>query len=76
MVFEHPRVDLWSAAYSRQRKVLTHAEFMEDKIGRQVFDAADAGASCYERLQKRLPGYELTLQSGTLRWKTSSSLRP
>ena len=63
VVFEHPRVDLWSAAYSRQRKLLTQAEFMEDKIGRQVFDPTLA--KLYERLQQRLPGYELTLQSGT-----------
>ena len=63
VVYEHPKVDLWSAAYSRQRKLLTTAEFMEDKIGRKVFD--EPTARLYERLASKLPGYEVTIQSGT-----------
>lgn len=63
LVYEHPRVDLASATYSRQRKVLTQAEYLEDKVGRQFFDPATA--QLHERLARRLPGYELTLQSAT-----------
>ncbi|HSI49642.1 MAG TPA: S9 family peptidase [Ideonella sp.] len=64
VVYEHPAVDLSGASYSRLRKVLTVAEFTEDKQGRHSFDAATT--QLYAKLAEKLPGYELMLQASTL----------
>lgn len=64
MVFEHPKVDVGSAAYSRARKVLARAEFEVEKSERHHFDAVDR--ALFQRLEAKLPGYQITLQSTTL----------
>jgi dipeptidyl aminopeptidase/acylaminoacyl peptidase len=64
VVYAHPTVDVGSAGYSRRRQVLTQADYQEDKAGRQVFDPATA--ALYRKLEQRLPGYEVVLQSLTL----------
>lgn len=61
VVYEHPQVDLWQLNYSRLRKVLTSADYMEEKIGRKIFDARTQ--ALFDRIGKKLPGYEITLQS-------------
>lgn len=63
VLFEHPRVDLAAARYSRLRKVLTAAAYIEDKLERHYFDAQSE--ALMKRLQERFPGYEVSLQSMT-----------
>jgi dipeptidyl aminopeptidase/acylaminoacyl peptidase len=64
VIFEHARVDVGGASYSRKRKVMTTAQYAEDKSGRHYFD--DATRKLFQRLEAQLPGYEITLQSATL----------
>ena len=64
VVYQHPEVDLGGAGYSRLRKVLTQADYETAKTGHQFFDAATE--ALYQRIQAKLPGYEITLQSQTL----------
>ena len=64
VVFQHPEVDLGGAGYSRLRKVLTQADYETAKTGHHFFDAATE--ALYQRIQAKLPGYEITLQSQTL----------
>ena len=61
VVFAHPQVDVYRAAYSRARQVLTEASFQVQKTERHVFDAPTR--ALYARLAQRLPGFELALQS-------------
>jgi len=63
LVHEHPRVDLGSATYSRERKVLTEANYLVARPERHLFDPQMK--RIYERIEKRLPGYHVTLQSAT-----------
>lgn len=63
VVDQHDKVDLASAAYSRERKVLTEAAYTVDKPQRRVFDPVMRGI--YERIERKLPGYWITLQSHT-----------
>jgi dipeptidyl aminopeptidase/acylaminoacyl peptidase len=63
VVFEHPRVDSAGASFSRRRKVLTTATFQVDRTERHYFDAATR--TMFARLERRLPGMELALQSET-----------
>jgi hypothetical protein len=63
VLYEHPKVDLAGAGFSRQRKRLTEVGFQDEKPGRHVFD--DATAAVYRTLESRLPGYTLTLQAVT-----------
>lgn len=60
VVFEADTVDLDAAGYSRKRKVLTQASYQTDKPRHHFFD--DETRQLHERLQARLPGYELALQ--------------
>lgn len=60
VVFEADTVDLDAAGYSRKRKVLTLASYQTDKPRHHFFD--EETRQLYERLQARLPGYELALQ--------------
>ncbi len=62
-VYANPDVDLGSAAWSRLRKVLTLAEFVTAKTERKFFDAQTE--TLYRRIEAKLPGYEITLQSQT-----------
>jgi dipeptidyl aminopeptidase/acylaminoacyl peptidase len=64
LVFENPKVDLSGAAFSRKRKVMTLAAYNEDKPGRHYFDATTR--QLFERIEAKLPGYEINLQSATL----------
>lgn len=64
VVFEHPQVDLDGASYSRKRKRMTLAAFNVDKPGRHYFD--ETTRTLFQRIESRLPGYQITLQSATL----------
>ena len=61
VVFAHPQVDVYRAAYSRARQMLTETSFQVEKTERHVFDAPTR--ALYARLAQRLPGLELALQS-------------
>jgi dipeptidyl aminopeptidase/acylaminoacyl peptidase len=63
VVFEHPTVDLWGLTASRQRKVLTSIEYMVDRLERRTVDPAFK--RIYARLEAKLPGDDITLQSAT-----------
>ncbi|SHH82903.1 alpha/beta hydrolase family protein [Pollutimonas bauzanensis] len=63
LVFEAQGVDLDGAGYSRLRQVLTVAVYQTDKIKYQFFD--DVSAQRLARVSEKLPGYEISLQSGT-----------
>ncbi|WP_371734572.1 S9 family peptidase [Allopusillimonas soli] len=63
LVFEIEGHDLDGAGYSRLRKVLTHVVFATDKPGHHFFD--DISAQRHARIQDKLPGYEIALQSST-----------
>jgi len=60
VVFEADTVDLDAAGYSRKRKVLTLASYQTDKPRHHFFD--EETRRLHERLQARLPGYDLALQ--------------
>lgn len=64
VLHEHPKVDLDGAEWSRQRKTLTYASLNVDKPERHFFD--DTMRRMFQRLQSRLPGMTLGLQSATL----------
>jgi dipeptidyl aminopeptidase/acylaminoacyl peptidase len=64
VVYEHPRVDIDGASFSRQRKLLSLVSFQEQKPGRAYFDPTTR--ALYERIEARLPGDTITLQSNTL----------
>jgi dipeptidyl aminopeptidase/acylaminoacyl peptidase len=64
VIFEQPKVDLFSASYSRKRKVLKQADYQVEKAGRHYFDAPTR--TLYERIEAKLAGYEIALQSATL----------
>jgi hypothetical protein len=64
LVWAHPKVDLDGAAFSRKRKVLTLAAYDVDKPGRHYFDPATR--QLFERIESKVPGYEINLQSATL----------
>jgi len=63
VVYEHPRVDVDSASYSRVRKVLASATFQTENTERHVFDRTTAAV--YTRLEEALPGMQITLQAST-----------
>ena len=63
VLFGHPKVDVSGVVWSRKRQVLTQASFEVDKAERQVFDAQTR--ALYDKLQARLPGYEVMLQAHT-----------
>lgn len=64
LVYEHPKVDLSGAAFSRKRKLLSLAAFNVEKSGRHYFDPVTR--ALYQRIEAKLPGYEINLQSATL----------
>ncbi|HSI61041.1 MAG TPA: S9 family peptidase, partial [Ideonella sp.] len=61
VVYEHPAVDLMGLNYSRRYKVLTTAEYLEEKPGRKIFDRRSQ--TLFDRLATKLPGYEVLLQA-------------
>jgi dipeptidyl aminopeptidase/acylaminoacyl peptidase len=64
VVWTHPQVDLDGAAWSRARQTLAMVAFNVDKPGRHAFDPETK--RMFDRLEARLPGHTLVLQSATL----------
>lgn len=64
LIYAHPQVDLDSAAWSRVRQTLAVAAYNVDKPDRHYFDAETR--RMFERLEQKLPGNSLVLQSATL----------
>ncbi len=67
-LYEHAEVDLSGASYSRKRKVLTMASFNTWKSQRHLFDHATA--DIFEKIQKKVPDYELAIQNTNLEENT------
>ena len=63
LIYENAEVDAQGLQYSRKRKVLTEANFVDWKPQRKVLDAATE--AIYADLRKQLPGYEIALQGKT-----------
>jgi dipeptidyl aminopeptidase/acylaminoacyl peptidase len=63
VVFIHPEVDLGGVTWSRLKKKLTDASYVTAKIERRFFDPATE--ALYQRIAAKVPGMEVTLQSGT-----------
>src|SRR6185295_5849105 len=63
VLFEHPQVDLAAASWSHARKVLTFADYVTTRSERRFFDAQ--AERTYRRIEAKLPGYEILLQSQT-----------
>lgn len=61
VVFEHPEVDVAELLASRHRKVVTGVAFTVARRGYKFFD--DARARLQADLEKRLPGYEVSIAS-------------
>ena len=61
MLFERPDVDVSGLNYSRKRKVLTTIRYVTWKTERKYLDPFVEGI--VRDLEKRLPGYEVTLTS-------------
>jgi len=63
-LFEHADVDLDGSSYSRKRKVLTYVSFNTWKEQRHFFDSESK--NLFTKLQEKLPGYEVIIQSENL----------
>lgn len=63
-LFEHPEVDLSHARYSRKRHVLMLAGFETWKPQQHIFDPETK--HIFARLEKHLPGLEISLQGSNL----------
>ena len=63
VVFVHPDVDLGGVTWSRLKKKLTDASYVTAKIERKFFDPATE--ALYQRIAAKVPGMQVTLQSGT-----------
>ncbi|UYO92125.1 alpha/beta hydrolase family protein [Pollutimonas sp. M17] len=63
MIFQAEGHDLDGAAYSRLRKVLAVAAYQTDKPQYHFFD--EISAQRYARVSAKLPGYDISFQSGT-----------
>jgi dipeptidyl aminopeptidase/acylaminoacyl peptidase len=61
VVFEHPEVDVAGLEQSKKRKVLTLAAFTTWRQEHHFFDPATE--ALYQKLEARLPGYQIDLQS-------------
>jgi dipeptidyl aminopeptidase/acylaminoacyl peptidase len=57
VITQHPRVDMTGVSFSRARQVLTAAHYTTWQAQRRFLDGRTA--RLYERLQARLPGYEI-----------------
>ena len=64
VLFEHAEVDAGGLSYSRKRKVLTTVFYTTWKSQRDFLDAETR--ALFGRLESRLPGYEVELQSSNL----------
>jgi dipeptidyl aminopeptidase/acylaminoacyl peptidase len=60
VLFEHPEVDVTGAGWSRARKRLTYASYVEARLERKFFDPVRAAQ--FRDLEAKLPGMEITLQ--------------
>jgi dipeptidyl aminopeptidase/acylaminoacyl peptidase len=63
VLWAHPDVDIGGLTYSRARKALATAEFETWRDGRHFFEGETR--KIFERLQARLPGYRISIQSRT-----------
>jgi dipeptidyl aminopeptidase/acylaminoacyl peptidase len=63
LIYAHPQVDLDEARGSQRRKVLLEVVYQTDRAGRHAFDQRTARR--YKRLERALPGMEITIQSST-----------
>ncbi len=63
VVFVHPDVDLGGVTWSRKQKKLTDASVVTAKLERKFFDPATE--KLYQRIAAKVPGMDVTLQSGT-----------
>ncbi len=63
VVYVHPEVDLGGVTWSRLKKKLTDASIVTAKLERQFFDRGTQ--VLYERIGAKVPGMQVTLQSGT-----------
>jgi len=63
-LFEHADVDLDGSSYSRKRKVLTYVSFNTWREQRHFFDPETK--DLFTKLQEKLPGYEVIIQSENL----------
>ncbi len=63
VIFQADKNDLDGAGYSRLRQVLTVAVYQTDKPQYHFFD--EDSAQRHARVSKKLPGYEISFQSGT-----------
>jgi dipeptidyl aminopeptidase/acylaminoacyl peptidase len=61
LLFEHPEVDVESLDYSHKRKVITYAGYETWHEEKHFFDPQTE--ALYKKLEQKLPGYEITLQS-------------
>ncbi|MBL8345310.1 MAG: S9 family peptidase [Rubrivivax sp.] len=61
VVFVHPEVDLGGATWSRLRRKITEVNFVTDRQQRRFFDPAVQ--RLYQRIEARVPGMEVLLQS-------------
>jgi dipeptidyl aminopeptidase/acylaminoacyl peptidase len=64
LLFEHPQVDVAGMDYSRLRKLPTTITYETAKLERKFLDPETA--RLYTALEKKLPGYEVTLQAHSL----------
>jgi dipeptidyl aminopeptidase/acylaminoacyl peptidase len=63
VLWSHADVDVGALTFSRARKALATAEFETWRADRHFFEAETRRV--FERLQARLPGYQLSIQSRT-----------
>jgi dipeptidyl aminopeptidase/acylaminoacyl peptidase len=61
VLFEHPEVDVDALEFSHKRKVITYAGYATWHQEKHFFDAQTE--ALYEKLEGKLPGYEIELQS-------------
>ncbi len=62
VLFEHPEVDVESLDFSHKRKVLTYAGYSTWHMEKHFLDA-QTEALLYKKLEQKLPGYEVEIQS-------------
>ena len=63
LVYAHPDVDVAGLSWSRLHKKITDLTYVTDRSQRQYFDAATEQR--YRRIEAKVPGMEVHLQSGT-----------
>jgi dipeptidyl aminopeptidase/acylaminoacyl peptidase len=64
LLFTPPGVDSGDPSWSRKKKKLVRVDYEDEKASHRFFDTGSE--QVWQRLQAKLPGYELILQSATL----------